>query len=66
MEQPQRRPQTQPSAGNPGREELRQRALDDTVEGSFPASDPLSTIPDPLPDVEHTGERKEPVDESGA
>jgi hypothetical protein len=36
-----------------------EKALDETIEGSFPASDPSSTIPDPPSDVEHTGERRE-------
>lgn len=39
-----------------------QQGLDDTIESTFPASDPLSTIPDPVPDPEHTGERKEPLE----
>jgi hypothetical protein len=26
----------------------REAGLDDTLEGTFPASDPLSTIPDPI------------------
>ena len=43
---------------------LHQQGLDDTIESTFPASDPLSTIPDPVPDVEHTGERKEPPEPS--
>jgi len=52
-------------------EEKRSRdaALDETLEGSFPSSDPLSTIPDPDRDAaehnrgeEHRGpERPKPV-----
>ena len=62
----QQRPNTEPARRTPDEEDLHQRALDDTVEGTFPASDPPSTIPDPLPDVEHTGERKEPLGLSGS
>jgi hypothetical protein len=42
-------------------DDLREKSLDETIESTFPASDPASTIPDPIPDVEHTGERKEPL-----
>jgi len=31
-------------------EEVRERTLDETLEDSFPASDPLSSIPDPSVD----------------
>ncbi len=37
--------------GRPASErELREQALDDTVAASFPASDPLSSDPNPLPE----------------
>jgi hypothetical protein len=36
---------------------IREAALDETVEGSFPASDPASTIP--KPDEDEALERKE-------
>ena len=36
-----------------------EQGLDDTIESSFPASDPLSTCPAPVADLERTGERHE-------
>jgi hypothetical protein len=35
----------------------REHSLDETIESTFPASDPPSTIPAPEPDLEHTGDR---------
>jgi hypothetical protein len=41
-------PQTAPGKISPDEErEMREAALDETIEATFPASDPLSTIPDP-------------------
>ncbi len=37
---------------------IREAALDETIEGTFPASDPLSTIPNP--DLHEALEREEP------
>lgn len=34
-----------------------EQSLDETIESTFPASDPPSTIPAPEPDLEHTGGR---------
>ena len=39
---------------------IREAALDETIEGTFPASDPLSTIPNP--DEDEALERKERED----
>jgi hypothetical protein len=40
----------------------RERSLDETIESTFPASDPLSTIPAPEPDLERTGQRDDRTD----
>ena len=55
-------PISSPAKPDRDEEDPHEKALDETIEGTFPASDPPSTIPDPVPDVEHTGERKEPLD----
>ena len=48
MATPPRRPFA--SADAPPRPDSRDAALDDTIESSFPASDPPSSIPDPEPE----------------
>jgi hypothetical protein len=41
-------PQTAPGKISPDEErEIREAALDETIEATFPASDPPSSIPDP-------------------
>ena len=43
----------------------REAALDETIEQSFPASDPLSTVPDPDSDTEKFPETRERGDGHG-
>ena len=40
---------------------IREAALDRTIEGSFPASDPLSTAPNPYDRYALVGERRERI-----
>ena len=53
-----------PDHHHPPEEEkkIREAALDETIEGSFPASDPPSTIPNPDEDeaLERKNEKKPP------